>query len=174
MTDDLRQQRAEALGGGRPQLVANNGILIGVPDGQQRQQVALAGGLPPGGPVEEPLQFLKGRKPRIPHDLGEQRLGFLHHTLDQRFEQGPLRVEVVVEGPLGYLQLVQYVLNGHPFVALGLHDDPLGRIQDILAPGSVLHLLDDSTHHSARGLNRPSVYYRREYTSGYHARQRFG
>ncbi len=52
------------------------------------------------------------------------------HRLDDPLEQGLLGVEVVIERALGHLQLGQHVLDGHPLIALVVHE-PQRRVEDL-------------------------------------------
>src|SRR3990172_7059753 len=53
LPDDLREERAIPLGHGRTELLAHDGVLVGVPDIQQRQEVLPAVGLPAGDLLKE-------------------------------------------------------------------------------------------------------------------------
>ena len=79
-------------------------------------------------------------------DDGQERLfHLLLYPFDERFQQRPTRVEVVMESPAGNPYIVQDILNRHLLVSFGKHQS-LGCIQNRSALRSKCFWFDGSSH----------------------------
>ena len=136
---DPRQQGCETDRRALPAPLAHDGVLVREPDAHEREQRLDAQvhvlRLPSGDAAEDALQLLEGREAGIGGDR-DQRLGHVvDHPLHQRFEQGALRVEVVVEGAPGGVRLVEDVLEAHLLVPLRVDEALCGLHEGVPSEG---------------------------------------
>jgi hypothetical protein len=76
-------------------------IVICIPYIYQREQVFLAIGFPARGHFKYPQKFLCRNQMLILDDGEQQLYDLLRHSLDQGFQQGLLRFEIMIEGTFG-------------------------------------------------------------------------
>ena len=129
-------------------------VAVRVPDLDDREHQVFLLRLPARDAREEPFQLPEGGQLRVIHDRPQLRDGNVGEALDDRLEQRLLRIEVVVEGALGGVELVQDVLDAHRLVALGL-DEALGDVQE----GVTTDRMEGWVHRPRHGrhYNRPTV-----------------
>ena len=108
---------------GGEHLLAHDGVFIRLPDAQQRQDEVFLRSLPAEAGIEIALELLEAGR------SGSGRWGAIsgctssHHALDHRLRARAFRVEVVIEGAFGNLQIIQDILDGHLLIAFGV-DEP--------------------------------------------------
>src|SRR6266487_4840147 len=145
LTDDLGEQRRALFENRLVHFQADNSVAVGVPDTPQLDYISLVGTSQTVQRIEEALEFFDGGQMRI-MDNGQERLfHLLLYPFDERFQQRPARVEVVMESPAGNPYLVQDILDRHLLVSLGKHQS-LGGIQNLSALGSNCFWFDGSSH----------------------------
>ena len=138
MTDNPLQPGRKAFDSGEVEFVADDGILIGIPDAQVREFPAVERG-------KEALEFVKGAKSRIRDDGEHELFDLVPHAFDQRQEQRRFGVKVVIERPGRNPQLPQQIGNRHPLIACGC-DGSLGRVENDVALDCVFVFFDDAYH----------------------------
>ena len=103
------------------------------------------------------MQLLDGAEIGIVDDGPQRGRATLTHRLDDSFEQGLLGIEVVIERALGHLKLGQHVLDGHPLIALVVHELQR-RVEDLAPVRGVLVGLYMARHGANLSVDRWSVY----------------
>ena len=87
----------------RQYLLADDRVVIGVPDAQQLDHKCLPRSFPLDSRVEVALELFEGTQANVLHDRVLQHERLLPDALGQRFQQCRLRVEIVIGRPLGNL-----------------------------------------------------------------------
>lgn len=99
LTDDLGEQWRALLENRLVHFQADDGVGVGVPDTHQLDHISLVGESQTVQRIEEALEFFDGGKTRIMDDGQERLFRLLLDPFDERFQQRPARVEVVMESP---------------------------------------------------------------------------
>ncbi len=126
------------------QLLAEQRVLV-PPQGHEDRHSGRVVSLPCGRRAEVGVELGDGIETGIGDHRFQGRRRTLRHRIDDPFQQRLLRPEVVVERAFGHLHLGQYVLDGHPLIALVV-DEPQSGIEDLPTTGRVLIRLDPTGH----------------------------
>jgi hypothetical protein len=92
------------------------------------------------------LQLLHGRQCGIRGDRRKHAFGIVDQPFGEGFDHRRLGVEVVIEGALGDLQVLEDVLNSQALIAIG-QDQPLRGVQNRIAPSGLFGNVDGPGHH---------------------------
>ena len=136
LAHDPGQQRGQARQPGAREPEPDEVVLVGVPGPDQGEQEVAPLALPSPRRGEDRLELRRGGEVRVGSDRLHDGECDVHHPFDDGRQERLLRVEVVVEGPLGRAELVQDVLDGHLLVPLR-PDEALGCVQEGVAPEGV-------------------------------------
>src|SRR5712692_7378760 len=128
-----------------PNLLSDDRVAVRVPDLDDRQHQVLLLGLQSGDAGKDLLELGKRRKLGVVQDWRQRGHRAVGEALDDSLEQRLLGVEVVVEGALRSLQLVQQVLDAHGLIALGL-DEALGYVEEGVPADRVKGRVDRPSH----------------------------
>src|SRR5260370_14304157 len=83
LTDDPLQPGRKAFDSGDVEFVAEDGILIGIPDAQEREHKLFVREFPAVERGKEALEFVEGARCRIMDDGEHKLFGLVHHASDE-------------------------------------------------------------------------------------------